>query len=532
MLQSSGIMARTEGYSMPYGGSRGLYPLSNSGYGDISRYAGYASGRTLEMPTTTPTTLSYGHPSSMMVDPTSTRPTSLNNDTPPFNETLVLHPIMNGNQTIRPEIIAKIHKGFFQVDEKWTCYRRNYFSVSCSFALKSWIPNGPLYLQLSSHTAEIRSFAMSISAIVNGQDNETRELVQHTPKRDKQSERKPGKIPLSPTQPPSLHLSRGTTSNQISFGVAPQTSPILDYNSSYGSQQQSSQPPTSHTFERIQFQKATANNGKRRAQQQYYNLVVELFAEVSHNGVESQWVLIGKRLSHPMVVRGRSPGHYKDARRDSTSMGPGGDSGGSGEGPLGNGLGHGIGPSSRAHLSLLPYTSNQRNGTRYDYRQMTSTEHSPLTASPLVSSSSSSSPGFDYTVMNESMHSLDTIKDANEVDAYGQHAFSAASSAPRKMAIEPSNLRAHLPGFEEERAIKSQEHEATFGESYDPVISMLHNDHDANSHYDKRNGAGVYMSQTGKHSPVSKLNSSFLSRPAEPFYGRFDVIHNPQSLCS
>ena len=465
------------------------------------------------------------------MDP-STRTTLTNNDTPPFNDTLVLHPIITGNQTIRPEINAKILRGFFPVDEKWTCYRRNYFSVSCSFALKPWVPNGPLYLQLSNHTTEIRSFAMSISAVVNGQDNETRELVQHSPKRDKQSERKPGRIPLSPSQPASLHLNRGTPSNQISFGVPPQTSPILDYNSSYGSQQQSAQPATSHTFERIQFQKATANNGKRRAQQQYYNLVVELFAEVSHNGVESQWVLIGKRLSHPMVVRGRSPGHYKDGRRDSTSMGPGGDSGGSGDGPLGSGLGHGMGPSSRAHLSLLPYSSSQRSGTRYDYRQMTSTEHSPLTASPLVSSSSSSSPGFGYTVMNESMHPLETIKDASGVDSY-RHAFSsAASSAPRKMAIEPSNLRAHLPGFEEEATIKTQEHEATLGESYDPVISMLHSDHDANSHYDKRHGAGLYMSQTGKHSPVPKLSSSYLNRPADPLYGKFDVIHNPQSLCS
>lgn len=497
---------------------------------DMARYGSYASGRTVDMPTSTPTTLSYGHPGSTIMD-ASTRPTSANNDAPPFNETIVLYPIVIGGQTIRPDIIAKIHKGFFPVDDKWTCYRRNYFSVSCSFSLRPWTSNnGPLYLQLAGHTAEIRSFSMSISAIVNGQENETRELVQHTPKRDKQSERKPGKITLSATQPPSLLLNRGPPSNQISFGVPPQTSPILDYSSSYSTHQQTSQPPTSHTFERIQFQKATANNGKRRAQQQYYNLVVELFADVSHSGMDSQLVLIAKKLSHPMVVRGRSPGHYKDGRRDSTNMGPNGDSGGSGEGPMGHGMGHGMGPSSRAHLSLLPYSSSQRNGSRYDYRQMTSTDHSPLSASL---SSSSSSPGFDYTVMNDSIHPLESIKDTSAVDSYGQHPYSSASSAPRKMAMDLPNLRTHLPAFEEESAIKSQEHEATFGESYDPIIPMLHHDHDTNSHYDKRNGAGIYLNQTSKHAPLSKFSSSYLNRPADPLYGgRFDAIHNPQSLCS
>ncbi|KAL1955263.1 hypothetical protein VTO42DRAFT_8861 [Malbranchea cinnamomea] len=526
-----GIMARGESYPMPYSMTRNLYSLSNSGaFNDMSRYTSYATSRTYDMPTSTPTSLTFGHQNSIPVA-RSTRPTSSNSDSPPFNETLVLHPIITGNQTtIHPEIIAKIQRGFFQADEKWTCYRRNYFSVSCSFSLRPWAQSTPLYLRLSSHTAEIRSFAMSISAVVNGQENETRELVQHTPKRDKQSERKPGKVTLSATQPPSLLLNRGHQQNQITFGVPPQTSPILDYSSSYATQQ-ATQPPTTHTFERIQFQKATANNGKRRAQQQYYNLVVELFAEISHNGLEPQWVLIAKRLSHPMVVRGRSPGHYKDGRRDSTSMGPNGDSGGPGEGGLGAGMGHGIGHASGGHLSLVPYSSSQQNGSKYDYRQMTSTDHSPLTASPLVSSSSSS-PGFDYTVINDSMNPLESIKDTSGVDSYGQHSFTATSSAPRKMTLESSGMRVHLPAYDEESTIKNQEQDSAFGESYDSMIPMLHNGHDPTSHYDKRNSTGVYLNQTNKQSSVSKFNTSYLNRPAEPLYGRYDTIHNPQGLCS
>ena len=72
------------------------------------------------------------------------------------------------------------------------------------------------------------------------------------------------------------------------------------------------QVQTQHTFERIQFQKATANNGKRRAQQQHYRLVVELHAELS----SGESVKIARQLSDPVVVRGRSPIHYKSSGRN------------------------------------------------------------------------------------------------------------------------------------------------------------------------------------------------------------------------
>ena len=67
-------------------------------------------------------------------------------------------------------------------------------------------------------------------------------------------------------------------------------------------------------FERLQFQKATANNGKRRAVQQYFRIIVELFAEVEdspHAHGENQVVKIARCSSDPLIVRGRSPGHYQ-----------------------------------------------------------------------------------------------------------------------------------------------------------------------------------------------------------------------------
>jgi meiosis-specific transcription factor NDT80 len=414
----------------------------------------------------------------------SVRNGAASSDSPPFNDTVVVHPIVTGNQTIHPEIQARIQKGFFQVDKNWTCYRRNYFSVYCSFSLRPFTPNATLFLQLGNSTEPIRSFAMSISAIVNGQENENRELVQHTPKRDKQSERRPGKVKLSASHPSSIFNRALTSPNHISFGIPPHTSPILDYSPAYGAPQPASQPPAAHTFERIQFQKATANNGKRRAQQQYYNLVVELYAEVSTNGVDSRWVLIAKRLSHPMVVRGRSPGHYKDGRRDSNANMGNGDSGSSGDGGVGNGLAAGMGPSSRNHVSLVTYHPSQRNDQRYGYRGPMGTDQSPLTASPLVSSSSSS-PGYDYTLMNDSMNPLESMKDTQE---------------------------------------------PTFSESFDPMMSMMHNNDDGSSHYAKRNS--TFLNSNNRLSPGPKLQSLYHPRSGEPVYGRYDSIHNNSGLCS
>ena len=79
------------------------------------------------------------------------------------------------------------------------------------------------------------------------------------------------------------------------------------------------------TYDRIQFKNATANNSKRRVTQQYFRIIVELWADVSSSqSAVNSWVKIAIRISAPLIVRGRSPGHYsKECRSSSTSMGPG-----------------------------------------------------------------------------------------------------------------------------------------------------------------------------------------------------------------
>ncbi|RAL03426.1 NDT80 / PhoG like DNA-binding family protein [Aspergillus ibericus CBS 121593] len=529
---STSILGRTDGYPATYTLHRGPFPPpSLSSLGEINRMPSYtATPRALEssLERTQPLYLGPG----MLMDPVQQRLPPAVADAPPFNETCVIHTIVSGAQSIKPEIQAKIHKGFFQVDDKWTCYRRNYFSVSCSFSLHPW-PSQPLYVKFSDQATErVLSWSMSISAIVNAQIGESRELVQHTPKRDKQSERKPAKVVLQPSQPPPLVLGHGASSNSSphSFSLASQSSGMsLEY-SPYTSTAQPTQPPTQHTFERIQFQKATANNGKRRAQQQYYNLVVELYAEITSPvgaGEPTQLIKIARRLSHPMVVRGRSPGHYKDGRRDSsTSMGPDGGSGGSGDGSGGAVLHSGLG--SAARLALMPYDPSQRNGPHYgrtDYHGMTASDQSPLSESPHIPSSSSS--GFDIGLMNDNtMDPMDSMKSTASMDSYLDANFTVMNN--RKPA---SHFRHQLPSFDYDPVPKPGEETTShaFPETYDPLVPLVTNGQHESPHSFLKQPSRL-ASHMYQHSSSSGYDPIYSAARATDgtSYGRF---HNSQSLC-
>jgi hypothetical protein len=177
-------------------------------------------------------------------------------------------------------IQAKMDRGFFLADNDWTCYRRNYFQVSGAFAIHGL---NHYYAEQETHCLvqvdgtfhPVHNFSMNISARVSNSDKKI-ELVQHTPKRDKG----PQSTPAAKLIMPGGNLTM----------------------SSVGANQ------SIVTFERIQFKTATANNGKRRAAQQYYVCLIDLYAEIDGN----KKVKIASCQSAPLVVRGRSPGHYSD----------------------------------------------------------------------------------------------------------------------------------------------------------------------------------------------------------------------------
>lgn len=306
---------------------------------------------------------------------------------PPFEDATKLSTLVGSRgQSLGVDIIASIPKGFFRVDDKWTCYRRNYFNVSCGFTFKTHTIDGQVFLQRYQHPEQVHGYAVSISAktaAANNSESETRGLVQHTPKRDKATESVPTRHTVVPTPAQSLSNGHGLSQSGL-YSTNSHLATCLSTPLEAFAHSAAQSPQTSYTFERIQFQKATANNGKRRAQQQYFHVVVKLEVNVGRPGGPDEWVVVATKPSHPMVVRGRSPGHYKDSRRDSqTSMDPD------------NGCGH-SGESGPASFSSQPFSTSHRTGINsaphhYSHHYGTSYSHSNHRVEEV--DSSSTSPG-------------------------------------------------------------------------------------------------------------------------------------------
>ncbi|KAL8769732.1 MAG: hypothetical protein Q9209_004348 [Squamulea sp. 1 TL-2023] len=336
------------------------------------------------LPSYGPSVPSQGEPSPLL--PTQTT----QNSVPPFQHTKTFaHSIVAASGTpVQVDIQAKIDKGFFKTDSDWTCYRRNYFSVACSYTLSPYNTKmEPFHLRRTrgdGSPVTVQSFAVGISARVDGEEGKQIELVQHTPKRDKGPTGAPERTTLLP------HTGAYSIYSEHVGGLSPRSGLSSDYETAYApTSPNSQQSQTVATFERIQFKNATANNGKRRAAQQYFHIVVELWAETQGTqSTEGQWIKVASRISAPMVVRGRSPGHYADDRRgSSTSMGPGGgssgDSAGSQRDPHSGSLG--VGRSGVAGMFSNPPRLGNGGGngnykghhTSSDYTQADSvSEHS------------------------------------------------------------------------------------------------------------------------------------------------------------
>ncbi|KAK3324662.1 hypothetical protein B0T19DRAFT_235648 [Cercophora scortea] len=296
---------------------------------------------------------------------------------------------------IKVEINGLIDKGFFLADDNWTCYRRNYFSCVCSYSLSPAPPSFPgnqpmQFVQSGTQQAyPVYGFAMCISAVVADNDSQAIELVQHTPKRDKGPIAKPEKVRLTPKPPQQAHHALSSIYGAPDGGLGSSRA----YDQGYGQQQGSA--PSEHTFERIQFKQATANNGKRRAAQQYYHLVIELYIDTASQGADP-WVKIAYRKSAKMIVRGRSPGHYQSERRGSTSSGPGG----SGSGSISGGAyPNMMGPADYSSGSSMlqggynSYEPRSSYGSRHHHEQHTM---EPLMSSDEIKVLPASKGGYSY----------------------------------------------------------------------------------------------------------------------------------------
>lgn len=385
------------------------------------------------LPTTMPLTAYSGyHAGTYGAQPTST-------DTPPFNEQENYATITCEGTSVIPNIDAKIEKGFFwSADRVWTCYRRNYFAVNVSFGLTPWIPNARLYLDQGNNKPQeqIQSMAVSLAAAVDNTAGKTIELIQHTPKRDKGPQLPMKKELLAPTPPGkhNEHASYGLNSFHQNSAV---NGPQLPLQNEGDSSQQYS--PTSHansnyqhSFERIQFKSATANNGKRRAQQQYYHLIVELWANVqSPRDSEPRWVKVAARSSHQVVVRGRSPSHYQNE-------GP--HNAGTSRGAPGSGLGGGhLGLGSNGRATYSSYSNGVSGsgatgmgGSMYRGNNY-SLDPSPVGSHSVSSSSSMSGGPIEGLVGDQHMVDDDDAKMMDAPHDYSYYPTPLYESIPPKL---------------------------------------------------------------------------------------------------
>ncbi|CAK7272690.1 hypothetical protein SEPCBS57363_005259 [Sporothrix epigloea] len=68
------------------------------------------------------------------------------------------------------------------------------------------------------------------------------------------------------------------------------------------------------SWKRLQFKHATANNGRRKGQQQHYVVQINLLGRIQTDGDgdkgDSDWVDIAEIQSGPVIVRGRCPGNF------------------------------------------------------------------------------------------------------------------------------------------------------------------------------------------------------------------------------
>ena len=335
---------------------------------------------------------------------------------------LVGPPIQSNDSTVVPTIEIEITKGFFMTEipeASWTCYRRNYFSVSCWFHLNPTAAGQLLVLG----GRQIQAFSVRLSAVQDGPGGKNVELIGYTPKRDQGKKLEMKNRKLSPSAPPNrveVPQYSGQYNYGYQFGV-PQhqypggsSVPILHLQEtedaplgpeSYPPGHNPAFPnvrlpyqqgPHMHHFERIQFKNATANNGKRRASQQYFHLLVELYADVRVVGAgQAEWRKVAYRMSDKLVVRGRSPSHYDRGERfEPHSGGNGGGNGRTtGRGSRGSGYGANRQSQSGAYNQQRYPTQNYQsfytgNGNIGGFRQL-DYDVKPIKHSPTTSSSSS-----------------------------------------------------------------------------------------------------------------------------------------------
>ncbi|KAG0267473.1 meiosis-specific transcription factor ndt80 [Linnemannia exigua] len=301
-------------------------------------------------------------------------PLVISSDGPYFSNTTQFYNVFSMNQaeSYKLKVMARIEKGFFITRDIWTCYRRNYFQISTAFSILGFdhsqfsevpclieLPE-PLPADFSEEIRQQQDFAMSQTADEQRQLNRIKKelgdrSIDFPPDHslgagagldstgsNRMTSGAPSTTDQHTSMPPiagpsrlvvvthfSICISSKIASTSTKIGLiqhtpkrdkGPQNIPNRRELRGGGS---FSLPATSCnqslvTFERVQFKTATANNGKRRAAQQFYILMVDLYAHTQ----EGRIIRVAASQSDALVVRGRSPGHYIDTPEGEIVLSP------------------------------------------------------------------------------------------------------------------------------------------------------------------------------------------------------------------
>ena len=218
----------------------------------------------------------------------------------PFDDTKMKCPVYDREGLNVPvEISCRFMKQYNEDKDCWIFYRRNYFAVTCSYSFKppGPITGGRIYLSRPSDPCgqPILAFAMRIRGVINAENGKEMEIVVFNTKR--RSIGKPEMRKMKPNMPGYSRVYAKSTGDCLNNSHA---------------QNSYTPPPNNFTFLRNQFRLATQNNGRRRKEQDYYHIIVELMAEVEVAGTLSRdWVKIASRISGPILTRGRCPQSFE-----------------------------------------------------------------------------------------------------------------------------------------------------------------------------------------------------------------------------
>ncbi|KAH0499692.1 hypothetical protein TgHK011_006867 [Trichoderma gracile] len=265
---------------------------------DMDQSLPLVKGGSLETDSLSPYSQSFDHGSATPIAETR----------PPFLGVTTLGTLFHARSRIQPEVklFGSIDSDMFLANGEWSYHQLNYLSCTCSYSLSPRIFGDNLKLkpESSSHSYDINGFAMSISAIESDCEPHEScvEIVQHAAHgRYGADARAPAKVQLPPSKPPSTDPGATTrTSHPVQA--------------------------REHTFDRLEVKAVTAGNGRQPGGQLYFQLVIELWADLgSHHParfikvacMKSVAITLGRLTPRPIDV---PPSHLEgqQARRESS----------------------------------------------------------------------------------------------------------------------------------------------------------------------------------------------------------------------